>query len=514
MKENLKKIFYIICLILICILMFFWIDKKEGFHTDEVFSYGTSNCDDSNVYQIYGGKDPDNEMMLDKSIIKTIANVIHYNLNKDEFESEYEEIRKTKSSVWRTREEAKEYVTLDKDEIFNYFVVYYNTGEDVHPPLFYFVVHLVSSLIVGNFSKYIIFSINLVFLILTLWIIRKIFCVLKKEHLIIPATLLYGLSIGAISTVMFQRMYMMLTFFTVCFLYVNLKIYLNDFKLDKKLKWQLCLTILFGFLTQYYFCIYAALVALLMLIFMIRRKDKENIKRYIIQFIKMAIIGIVIFIPCIYHIFFSYRGIGGVESEFNFIQKLYALVKNIFTAQFGSIYLGIVCILIIAIIAFVKRKSVKNKELLLMIILPVIINILIIGKLVPYRSVRYVMNVLPLISIIIILILDRLFIDKKKCSIVLTILSILLCMFSNLITTPSYLYVDYKEYKEIANKYKNHKFVFVCDGVFNHLKNIEELMIYEESLMVVPEKLDILTNDEKLKEEDEFILSIQKWMRK
>ena len=409
---------------------------------------------------------------------------------------------------------AYNYSLVHKDEIFNYFIVYYNTGEDVHPPLFYFAIHLVSSLVVGNFSKYIIFFINLIFLLLSLWILRKIMCVLKKEHLIIPVTLLYGLSIGAISTVMFQRMYMMLTFFSISFLYVNLKIYFNNFKLDKKLKWQLCLIILFGFLTQYYFCIYAALVALLMLIFMIRRKNKENIKKYILQFIKMAIIGIVIFIPCIYHIFFSYRGIGGVESEFGFIPKIYALITSILKAQFGSIYLGIIAIILIGIISVLNCKKVKNKELSLLLVLPVIIDILIIGKLVPYRSIRYVMNVLPLISIIIILILDKIFTNKKKSFIISTILSMLICIFSNIITTPSYLYVDYKEYKEIANKYKDYKFVFVCDGVFNHLKNIEELMIYEESLMIVPEKLDRLTNDEKLQEEDAFVLSIQKWMRK
>lgn len=514
MKENLKKVFYIICLILICALMFFWIDKKEGFHTDEVFSYGTSNCDDSNVYQIYGGKDPDNEMMLDKSIIKTISNVIYYNLNKDVFESKYEEIRETKNSVWRSKEEAKEYVTLDKDEIFNYFVVYYNTGEDVHPPLFYFAVHFISLFVVGNFSKYIIFSINFIFMLLTLYVIRKILIVLKKEHLIIPATLLYGLSMGAMSTVMFQRMYMMLTFFSISFLYVNLKIYFNDFKLDRKTKWQLCLTILLGFLTQYYFCIYAALVAFIMLIFMLKRKDKENIKKYIFQFIKMAVIGILIFIPCIYHIFFSYRGIGGVESEFGFVAKLFALIQTIFKAQFGNIYIGLVAFLIIGILAIIKRKSVKNKELVLLIVLPVIIDVLIIGKLVPYRSVRYVMNALPIISIIILLILDRFFKNKEKSSIILSIMAIIIFIVSSFITTPSYLYVDYKEYKEIAEENKDCKFVFVCDGVFNHLKNIEELMIYEESLMVVPDNLDILTNDEKLKDEDKFILSIQKWMRK
>ena len=190
--------------------MFFWIDKKQGFHTDEVFSYGTSNCDDSNVYQVYGGKDPDNEMFLDRNPFKTISNVIYYNLHKVEFEEKYDEIKSTKQSVWRAREEAIEYVTLDKDELFNYFIVYYNTGEDVHPPLFYFAVHFVSSLMLGHFSKYIIFFVNLVFLLLTLWVIRKILLILRKEYLIIPVTIFYGLSQGAISTVMFQRMYISL----------------------------------------------------------------------------------------------------------------------------------------------------------------------------------------------------------------------------------------------------------------------------------------------------------------
>ena len=511
-KKNI--IIYILLLIIITCLMFFWIDKKQGFHADEVFSYGTSNCDDSNVYQAYGGKDPDNEMFLDENPLKTIKNVIYYNLHKEEFEQTYHEIRETKQSVWRDRSEAIEYVTLDKDELFNYFIVYYNTAEDVHPFLFYFVVHFVSSLMLGTFSKYIIFFINLIFLLLTLIVIRKILLVLKKEHLIIPVTIMYGLSMGAVSTVMFQRMYMMLTFFTICFLYVNLKIYFNEFKLDKKLKWQLCLVTLLGFWTQYYFCIYAALIALLMLIFMIKQKDKENIKGYIIQFVKSAVIGVLVFIPCIYHIFFSYRGIGGVESEFGFVEKLYVLIKNILLSQFSSIKIGCFFVLILISIAIWKYKTIKNKQLVVLFVLPVIINVIIIAKLVPYRSIRYVMNILPLISIILLLIIDKIFISRKQSIIVLTILSIGISLFANITSKPNYLYLQYEEYKKIATENKDCKFVFVCDAVFNHLKNIEELMTYEESLIILPENIDILTNDDKLKEEDEFILSIQKWVRK
>lgn len=54
----------------------------------------------------------------------------------------------------------------------------------------------------------------------------------------------------------------------------------------------------------------------------------------------------------------------------------------------------------------------------------------------------------------------------------------------------------------------------MCDAVYNHLRNINEFMIYKESLIMPPENIEQLKDDEKLKNEDEFILSIQKWIRK
>ena len=107
---------------------------------------------------------------------------------------------------------------------FNYFSVYYNQVRDVHPPLFYGLVHFVSSIAYGHFSKYIICSINIVLFILLCIEIRKILKLLNKKYLSIPAILLYGLNIGTISTVIFLRMYQMLVFFTL----VSLKLHIED----------------------------------------------------------------------------------------------------------------------------------------------------------------------------------------------------------------------------------------------------------------------------------------------
>ena len=310
-KNNWNLITCIIIMIILTVVMFFYIDKKQGFHEDEIFSYTASNGKYSNILLTYAESDNVDTIIKSPSIIKSLKNIIYYKIiNPGEYDEKYKELQEERqSSIWRTGEEATETMQIDSvSEIFDYFTVYWNTARDVHPPLFYFLVHFISCLFYNHFSKYIIFIINLAFFWATCIFLRKIMKTLDKENLAIPLLCFYGFSIGAISTVMFQRMYMMLTFFTICFLYINLKIYYNDFKLDKKLKISLCVTTILGFLTQYYFCIYAIFLALIMIILILKKKYKQEIKTYIWQLVKSAIIGVLLFLPSIYHIFFSYRG--------------------------------------------------------------------------------------------------------------------------------------------------------------------------------------------------------------
>ena len=211
-KNNLELILYLIVTIIVTIIMFWAIDKKEGFHEDEMFSYGASNSTLGNTFLSYGRIDNVDSIIKRRNPILTLKNYIYYKvINRDAYDKAVKELdRDDFKSVWRTKEDAIEYLQIDNFlEASDIVSVYWNTAKDVHPPLFYFAVHIVSILFWGHFSKYIIFIVNLIFFLATLWILRKIFILMNKKNLTIANLILYGASIGAISTVMFQRMYMM-----------------------------------------------------------------------------------------------------------------------------------------------------------------------------------------------------------------------------------------------------------------------------------------------------------------
>ena len=328
-KLNTKKgynIITIIVILIVSIFMFYWISQKEGFHEDEIFSYGSSNYKWDNVFQASGKSDFINRT-VEKYIIadnfgETLGNIIYYLKHPNEFSEKEDEIHKEDKPVWKTLQEAEEYLTIEKSDILNFISVYYNQVRDVHPPLFYVLVHIVSCIAYGIFSKYIIFAINIVFFIMTAYVIRRIFILLNKKWLGLIAIVFYGFSIGAASTVVFLRMYTMLAFFCIEYLYINMNILKSNLEISKENKWKLFTCVLLGFLTQYYFCIFAAIIFVIMAARMIYKKKYSSLKRYLLTHIVTAIIGIILFPAAINHIFFSYRGASGLDSGRTLVESI------------------------------------------------------------------------------------------------------------------------------------------------------------------------------------------------
>ena len=99
---KLMKNKYTIVLVILIILqvanLIFWGGKKEGYHIDEIFSYGLSN----------GYYDP-----------------FPYYETDDYF------------MVWHDVEFFTDYVMVPEEHRFAYDSVWYNQAADVHPPLFY-----------------------------------------------------------------------------------------------------------------------------------------------------------------------------------------------------------------------------------------------------------------------------------------------------------------------------------------------------------------------------------------
>lgn len=529
--KKINNILFYIAIIITTIVMFVFIGQKKGWHEDEIFSYGSSNYKCDNLFLNFGDKDSLNQLIdekiVGKNIGETLKNISYYLKNEDEFQDELNKKIAEEKPIWKTKEQAKEYMTVSSDEIFNYWSVYYNQARDVHPPLFYMLVHLVSSICLNNFTKYIIFSINLIFYIASCFVLKKILRLFNKEELSWITVLLYGLSMGMISIVMFQRMYMMLTFFAMVYLYLNINIFKNSFEIDKKTKRKLTITVILGFLTQYYFCIYAALVAIISAICMIKNKKWDSLKRYVWCHVKAAIIGLILFPASIYHIFFSYRGAAGGVAEGSYLSRLQEYLKLIFYGFsipeiLGYITLGIIIAMFIRRIIIAKRKDIAT-----LICLPIFLFVLVIAKIAPFINIRYISIVFPIIIIAVelgvvssvkelmkIIKNDKIpqFIRKNASIIILVVIALVSSGYGLLKSKPEFLYTDYSKRIEIAEQYSNLKFVYIGQSPFNQLQDMEEFLRYDNSIIINTWQLDRLKEIDGLDDNTEFILNIKCWV--
>ena len=311
---------------------------------------------------------------------------------------------------------------------------------------------------------------------------------------------------------MFQRMYMMLTFFAIWFLYTNLKIYNNHFELTKSLKKELILVTILGFLTQYNFCFYALFLATVMICLALYRSQKDKVGTYILQYVKAAVIGVLVFLPSIYHIFFSYRGGGRGERAFTMLESFKAFGENIFDAYSLSLEFGIVLAIIVLIMFIWKFFKSKWKDIYLLLVIPVIFTFVMIVIMSPYKSLRYVMYLLPMIAIGVVILLDDFITNKKFSSIILTMFAIGLSVYGIAKNPINYLYIGYQKYLDIAAEYQDDRYVMVSSTIFSQIQDVPEFKLYKESLIIAPENLEDLRDFDEFENENEFILGVKNWI--
>lgn len=477
-KEKLKNIVVILIVILMCGIIFFYETKKVGFHEDE-------------GYTIASSVNPNNGLMV-----------------------AYDETGNTDGPVWKTRDFVKDYVTLTPENYFNFWALYHNQMGDNHPPFFYTLVHFSTILFSGEFTKYSVFIVNIIAFILSCFVIRKILKVLDKDNLTIGTLIFYGLSMGTMSMVIFQRMYMLLTFFILLYFYYSIKIYLNNFELSKSLLVKLGITTVLGFLTQYYFAIYAFLIFVFMIIEMIRKKMYKNMKKYIGFHVIYAVIGVLLFVPCIYHLFFTDRGLKNLANSAYF-EHLIDYVKHFayaFSINDNMILIISILLIFLAGIVYLFKKSDK-KFIVLLTILPSVIYFFIVVKLTSFQELRYIMPMIPFVSLTLFLILDKLLQFKYK-NLAITSLAIILVITGIIFSKPKFLYEEYAKCLDIAEENKDKSFVYIYDNFFNHMQSIPEMMTYEKSLIinVNNDELKYVINNSELNNEDSYILCIKTYL--
>lgn len=477
-KELIKKIILVVLILIMCGILFFYQTQKIGFHEDESYTLCSSVNANNGLMAAY-----------------------------DDWAG---------SPVWRSKEYVKDFMTLTPNNILNFKALYMNQAYDNHPPVFYTLVHFSSLLFSGQFNINTVFVVNIIAFIFSCIVISKTLKLLDKKHLSIPSIIFYGLSMGTISMVLFQRMYMLLTLFILLYFYYSLKIYKNDFKMTKRDIINLGIITVLGFLTQYFFAIYAFFIFVIMLIQMLRnKKDKKSILKYIIFHIIYGSLGIILFKPCLDHLLFSDRGLSNLGNS-NYWGHMLDYIKHLgyaFTINNTNniLMFSILILFVISTIILVIKS--KEKFIPIITIVPSIFYFFIAVKMTSFQELRYIMAVIPFVVLTVFFILDKIIKIKYK-DILFIGISVLLVLPGFIFSKPLFLYENYDEILNIANENSEKSFVYVYDNIFNHMQSVPEMMIYEKTLIINYNKdeLKCAYNDIDLNSKDSFILSIKSYM--
>ena len=290
---------------------------------------------------------------------------------------------------------------------------------------------------------------------------------------------------------------------------MNLFIVKSEYKVNKKTQILLAITAILGFLTQYFFAIYAALVAIVMIVLFIKNKETKELFKYIRTLVISAVIGIVLFPFSIDHMLNSDRKIGGFQST-NYADRVLTYF-NMILRYFGSKWEIMLALFAIALLSIlIKRKT--ERGITAVIIFPTIIYIMLVAKLAEFLELRYVMNILPIVAIMIMMAIGSIFENKKYNIMLATVALILLVGYGFLTEKPLYLYKDYNKYIDISKKYSDDDLVYVGYTFFDHIQSLPEFTNYKKTFMIYNDQTDRLKDDEELSDKNEFILSVHRNM--
>lgn len=535
-KSKLKRIsepaFLIVLIIVFLSLMLFFGNKKEGYHVDELYSYGLSNSEYLPFMHMgemeYSVKDwmkefgpGENLGDLFRNLSKDfkILKACGFHFKETEIYSKYlvaqANSADTTSTTWVTGTAYRDYLAASASNRFNYASVYYNQRGDVHPPLFYSLLHTICSFAPGVFTKWFGLGLNMVIGSLSLLVLY--FMVKKHMGGIVPAIIIstsYVVSCGFITTALYIRMYMLLTLFTLLYISIHLDMAAAGFDVLKRKLVLLGLITVLGYLTHYYFVIFALGTAFVFVIWMIAGKKFKALLKYVVALAISAAVGICLWPFSIKHVFFGYRGQASIQT---FSSGNISLIKvKLMCEHFRNHILGkgiwfFFAFLIIISIALIFIKKPRNiqwgKNLL--VLFPSILYLCSVAQIVPYFEDRYVVNLYPLVILVFLVpvvaldsIIREKYVSKWKIPVASVVVVIALMLCNNCFThEPNYLILGGTETFEVL---PNTSCIFVLpDRDWNQstpetniLAKCERVgIVYESNLMALKDDKEYTDDD-------------------
>lgn len=316
---------------------------------------------------------------------------------------------------WIDGHSLMETITVQKGERFSYNKVYYNNSVDCHPPLFYFLLHTICSLFPNKYTIWFGITLNIILLIIEDILIYLLAKELTNHKIIsVLSAVLWGISFACMNTVMFIRMYMLLTVCTTGFLYITVKCIKQKLNLKRGL--LLFLFSLSGVFTHYFFILFAFFVTLFYCISRFIKKDFRE------SFLFGATVSLSVALLLILYPYAITQATGSKtnnignevsRSILNFSKlpcKIISFIRWFALRFFNKYTFLLICAFTLLMIALYieKNRHIKikcNNELTLIIHLILVTMLVAITSLHVagiYATERYIYNLYPILAVLLI----------------------------------------------------------------------------------------------------------------
>ncbi len=511
-----------------------YVNKKEGFHMDEILAFQLANAEynpwivpTQPVGRLAKFMD---EYIDGESIGETISNVgfivkdtltnrggsILANYKADVYEA----------PVWISGKMFRDYVRCESYDDYNLISVYFNVKDDNHPPLHFMLLHIMTSVFKGEISVWHGAVINLAAIAGTLWLLGLIGdMVFKNRKSSVALMVLYGFSMGAVASAIWIRMYALLTLWTVWGLYLHIRKYtcrsqdsfLRINPKNGKVKWLGSISIfvvtVLSFWTQYFGLFFILPLALVTVILLAKERRIPEVWAYIRTMVTAAVVGIGVFPFAIGDVLFSDRGTEALSQWKNGFSEYAERIK-----VFGSILAENVAadtlaffIAVIVPVGFILYKYVRKRmnescfgEAIWMTFIPTLVYFLLAAKMSPYFIDRYIMAIFPVTALLVMWLWDvycYIWVSSENrgqflgrtaemgCVLLAIVLS---CMqLVQMGGEHTYLYPGYEAQVQVAKDYSRYPAVCLYDG-YNFYENVVEMEYYEQSILLKKDQLSAM----------------------
>ena len=468
------SIYAVIIYIAFLIVMLITLSNKVNFHIDETYSYGLANG-------------------VNSSISMDICDGVVYEDTTRVFMN---------------------YLTTNETNRFNYANVFYNQSIDVHPPLYYVLLHTICSFFPNTFSIWYAGVINILFALATLYVLRKICRILWKDISVCNLfSLFFILSFGILNAISFFRMYVMAMFWITLLIYLFLK-YTENTSLSNYA--FIGLVTVLAALTHYYCIVFAVIISVVHALLLLRKKAYKNVFALCVFQGIAGVCAISIFPSMLEHMFKGYHGKRAIENMSNvsdYVERLrtfYGFLNNqLFGGVFG--YILLVVVLAFFVLKITKKDFFKEKveketvEKSVILFLPPLLYFLLVAKIATFQTDRYIFPIYAIGLLacfgITYMLVGAFFKNSKK----LAVLGAFLCMITFLGFQKNeftYLYRDSTELLENASKFEN----IDCLCVYSSSGNVQPFFLEASNYKTITfasldniwvlQEYDFLSNDE------------------